>query len=138
MRRTRWNHAAGFKAKVVLAANPDLDPRHERAANLVAEAIAWMAHSSNRWIPEGLTVNGARRRIARRAQEYIEELFPRPSARRTSAASRRLAIALCSVAFLNISGSPQCTTSRSADLMRPRGSSISRAQPSFETEIYLL
>lgn len=75
MRRTRWNHAAGFKAKVSLAANPDLDPRHERAANLVAEAIAWMAHSSNRWIPEGLTVNGARRRIARRAQEYIEELF---------------------------------------------------------------
>ncbi len=54
MRRTRWTHAAGFKAKVAMAANPDLDPRHERAANLVAEAIAWIAHSSNRWIPEGL------------------------------------------------------------------------------------
>ncbi len=60
---------------MALAANPNLDPQHERATNFVAEAIVWMAHSSNRWIPDGLTVNGARRRIARWAQEYIEELF---------------------------------------------------------------
>jgi AraC-like DNA-binding protein len=50
-------------------------PRHERSANLLAETIAWMGHSSNQWEPERFPVNGARRSVAKRAQEFIEEHY---------------------------------------------------------------
>ena len=61
------------KAVIDLVAHPDLDP--ELVSNLIAEMIAWMGHSSNHWRPEGLIVNGARRRVAKLAQEFIEEHY---------------------------------------------------------------
>ena len=61
-----------------LVTHPDLDPQHERQANLIAEVIAWVGDSSSQWRPEGFPVNGARIRIARKAQEYLEDHFPKP------------------------------------------------------------
>ncbi len=57
---------------------PDSDARDERQANLIAELIAWMGDSKSRWQPEGFPVNGARRRIARLARDYMEDHFPDP------------------------------------------------------------
>ena len=65
-------------AIIDLVTHPELDPRHERQANLIAEVIAWMGDSDSRWRPEGFPVNGARRRIARLARDYMEDRFPNP------------------------------------------------------------
>ncbi len=60
------------KALIDLVAHPNSDPDPERVSNLIAEMIAWMGHSSSHWRPEGLIFNGARRRVAKLAQEFIE------------------------------------------------------------------
>ena len=71
--RGRTNALAEFRREIVdLVSYPEADPHHERADNLVAEALAWLGETSSRWRPEGFTVNGATRRIARCAQDYIE------------------------------------------------------------------
>ena len=49
------------------------DPRRQRRDSLVAEAIAWMGDSSAHSPPGRVVVNGARRRVAKRAQEFLEE-----------------------------------------------------------------
>jgi len=49
------------------------DPRRQRRDSLVAEAIAWMGDSSAHSAPGRVVVNGARRRVAQRAQEFLEE-----------------------------------------------------------------
>ena len=61
-----------------LVMQPELDPQHERQANLIAEIIAWMGDSSSQWQPQGFSVNGARIQIARRARDYMEDHFPEP------------------------------------------------------------
>ena len=66
------------RAILDLVRHPESDPRHERQANLIAEVIAWMGDSVSRGRPEGLPVNGARARIARRARDYMEDHFPDP------------------------------------------------------------
>ena len=54
---------------------PDLDPNGEQISNLIGQTIAWMGDSSSQWGPERLTVNGARIRVAKLAQEFIEEHY---------------------------------------------------------------
>ena len=61
------------RAILDLVTHPELDPRHERQANLIAEIIAWMGDSETRWRPQGYPVNGERRRIAIRARDYMED-----------------------------------------------------------------
>ena len=61
------------KGLIDLVAHPDSDPDPELVSNLIAETIAWMGHASSHWRPEGLVVNGARRHVAKLAQEFIEE-----------------------------------------------------------------
>ncbi len=61
-----------------LVTHPDLDPCHERHANLIAKVIAWMGDSSSQWRPQGFSVNGARIQIARRARDYMEDHFRDP------------------------------------------------------------
>ena len=61
------------RAILELVTHPELDPRHERQANLIAEVIAWMGDSETRWRPQGFPVNGERRRIALRARDYMED-----------------------------------------------------------------
>ncbi len=51
---------------------PEFDPLQEGLSNLIAATLGWVGHSSGRWRPERLVVNGARRRVAKLAQEYIE------------------------------------------------------------------
>ena len=58
-----------------LIARPELDPNGEQVANLIAQIIAWMGDSSNQWGPERLIVNGARIRVAKLDQEFIEEHY---------------------------------------------------------------
>jgi AraC-like DNA-binding protein len=60
---------------VDLLAQPELDPNGEQVSNLIGHIIAWMGDSSSRWGPENLTVNGARIRVAKLAQEFIEEHY---------------------------------------------------------------
>lgn len=60
------------RAVLDLVADPGSDQDDEWVSSLLAAAIGWMGHSSNRWRPEGLTVNGAKSRIARQAREFIE------------------------------------------------------------------
>lgn len=60
------------KAVLRLVANPDSDAEDERVSNLLATTVGWMGHSSSRCRPEGLTVNGARSRVAKQAREFIE------------------------------------------------------------------
>lgn len=45
----------------------------ERLTNVLAETIAWMGQTGSRWRPERLIGNGTRRRVAKLAQEFIEE-----------------------------------------------------------------
>ena len=59
----------------MLVAHPESDPRHERASNLAAEAISWMADSNGQLVPKDTLVNGERRRVALKAREYIEEYY---------------------------------------------------------------
>jgi len=62
-----------LKATVLdLIARPEHDPLGERLSNLTEAMVAWMDHASTRWRPEGLIGNGARTRVAKRAQEFIE------------------------------------------------------------------
>jgi AraC-like DNA-binding protein len=58
-----------------LVVHPQGDPRRERPDSLVAEVIAWMGDFSREWRPERPVVNGARRRVAKRAQEFLEEHY---------------------------------------------------------------
>lgn len=58
---------------VDLLAHPESDPRHERLSNLLAEGVAWLGDASRQWRPERFTTNGARRRVAKLVQEFIEE-----------------------------------------------------------------
>jgi len=61
------------KGVLDLIAHPELDPHGDQVSSLVEQTIAWMGHSSRQWRPENFTVNGARRRVAKLAQEFIEE-----------------------------------------------------------------
>ena len=61
-----------------LVTHPELDPRHERQANLIAEVIAWIGDSAARWRPQGFPVNGERIRIALRARDYMEDHLSEP------------------------------------------------------------
>ena len=61
------------RAILDLVTHPELDPRHERQANLTAEIIAWMNDPYTRWRRQGFPVNGERIRIARRARDYMED-----------------------------------------------------------------
>jgi AraC-like DNA-binding protein len=63
------------KAVLTLLAHPELDPGCEQIANLIAQIIAWTSDSSNHWESECFTVKRERTRIAKQAQEYIEENF---------------------------------------------------------------
>lgn len=63
------------EAVVDLVSRPELDPRDERSADLVAEMVAWMGDSSQHASPGRVLVNGARRRVAKRAQEFLEEHY---------------------------------------------------------------
>ena len=61
-----------------LVTHPELDPRHERQANLIAEIIAWMGDSAAEWRPQGSSLSGERVRIACRARDYMEDHFRDP------------------------------------------------------------
>ena len=65
-------------AFVDLVTHPELDPRHERQANLIAEVIAWLGDSDSRWQPKEFSANAARRRVARLSRDYMEDHFPNP------------------------------------------------------------
>jgi len=58
-----------------LVKHPERDPRREQCTRLLAETIAWMDESCPRWRPERIVVNGARSRVAKRAQEFLEEHY---------------------------------------------------------------
>ena len=58
-----------------LIAQSELDPNGEQVSNLIGQIIAWMGDSSGQWGSESLTANGARIRVARLAQEFIEEHY---------------------------------------------------------------
>jgi len=58
-----------------LISRPELDPNGELVCNLIGLSIAWMYDSSSQWRREGPKANGARIRVARLAQEYIEAQF---------------------------------------------------------------
>ena len=49
------------------------NPHPERVSGLIAETLAWIGRYSDRERPERLTVNGARRRVAKLAQQFIED-----------------------------------------------------------------
>jgi AraC-like DNA-binding protein len=63
------------KGVVDLLAHPETDPRGEQAANLVAGTIAWMGHACADWNREIASIAGAKTRVAKLAQEYIEESY---------------------------------------------------------------
>jgi AraC-like DNA-binding protein len=56
-------------------AHSGFEPRHEQISNLLAATIAWIGHSSINGRPESFSVNGAGTRVAKRAQEFIEENY---------------------------------------------------------------
>jgi AraC-like DNA-binding protein len=58
-----------------LVVHPQGDPRRERCDSLVSEAIAWLGDFAPHSSPERVVVNGARRRVAKRAQEFLEERY---------------------------------------------------------------
>jgi AraC-like DNA-binding protein len=62
-------------AVLEFVARPELEPHPEEISNLLAATIAWMGDSSRQWQPEGFSVNGARRRVAKLAQEFLEEHY---------------------------------------------------------------
>jgi AraC-like DNA-binding protein len=51
------------------------DPHPEQVSNLIAETIAWIGRYSERSSPERFRFNGFRRRIAKLAQQYIEDNY---------------------------------------------------------------
>ena len=63
------------KAVADLVAQPESDVQDEDVANVIAHTIAWTGDSCCQWGPEHLTVNEARIRVAKLAQEYIEERY---------------------------------------------------------------
>lgn len=63
------------KTVVDLVAHPESDPRHERLSNLLAKAVAWLGDASSQCRPEGFTANETQRRVAKLAQEFIEEHY---------------------------------------------------------------
>ena len=66
------------RATLDLVTHPELDPRHERQANLIAEIIAWMGDSATQWRPQGFPVSRERARIALRARDYMEDHLSEP------------------------------------------------------------
>jgi len=60
---------------VDLISRPELDPNGELVCNLIGLSISWMYDSSSQWRREGPKAYGARIRVARLAQEYIEAHF---------------------------------------------------------------
>lgn len=63
------------KAAAYLVSQQDSDVQDEDVANVIAQTIAWMEDASGQWKPEHLTVNASRIRVAKLAQDYIEEHF---------------------------------------------------------------
>jgi len=64
------------KAVINMVSYPELEPNDEQLSNLLAATIAWIADcTSQRRQSEGLHVNGARIRVAKLAQKYIEEHY---------------------------------------------------------------
>ena len=63
------------RATLDLVTHPELDPRHERQANLIAEIIAWMNDPDTQWRRQGFPLYGERVRIALRARDYMEDHF---------------------------------------------------------------
>jgi len=63
------------KAVLNLVAHPEFEASQEQLSNLLAATIAWMGDSCSQWGPERLTRNAARIRVAKRAQECIEEHY---------------------------------------------------------------
>jgi len=57
---------------VDLISRPELDPNGEQVSNVIGLSIAWMYDSSGQWSREEPKAFGARTRVARLAQEYIE------------------------------------------------------------------
>ena len=51
------------------------DPHPGQVSNLIAETIAWIGRYSERSSPERFRFNGSRRRIAKLAQQYIEDNY---------------------------------------------------------------
>jgi AraC-like DNA-binding protein len=60
---------------VDLISRPELDPNGEQVSNVIGLSIAWMYDSSSQWSREEPKAFGARTRVARLAQEYIEAQF---------------------------------------------------------------
>jgi len=60
---------------VDLISRPELDPNGEQVSNVIGLSIAWMNDSSSQWSREEPKAFGARTRVARLAQEYIESQF---------------------------------------------------------------
>jgi len=60
---------------VELVAHPELKPQPEHLSNLLAATVAWVGDASNSRHPENVTGNGARARVAKRAQEFVEEHY---------------------------------------------------------------
>ena len=58
-----------------LIAQPELDPNGEQVANLIGQTIAWIGDSCSQFGLERLTRNAARSRVAKLAQEFIEEHY---------------------------------------------------------------
>ena len=63
------------KAVAYQVSQPESDVQDEDVANVIAQTIAWMGDNCCQWGPEHLTVNDARIRVAKLAQDYIEERF---------------------------------------------------------------
>ena len=60
---------------VDLITQPELDPNGEQVSNLIGQKIAWLGDSCSQWGPERLTNNRALIRVAKLAQEFIEEHY---------------------------------------------------------------
>ena len=63
------------QAVVDVVANPDEPCSDEAIANLIDQVIAWLGESAPYWGPEAMIVDPNRPRIAKKAQEYIEEHY---------------------------------------------------------------
>ena len=63
------------RAVLSIVTDPDFEPHHEQVVNVVAATIAWMGHFSSHGRPEGSLVNGARTRVAKLAQDFIEDHY---------------------------------------------------------------
>ena len=62
------------KAVINLLTHPELEPNDEEFSNLLAATIIWITHGTNQsWRSNASPVHAARVRIAKLAQEFIEE-----------------------------------------------------------------